>query len=70
MSKRICSAAYSARSSAQASAGSCRSRCGGQSPRRRVSEAGRATMQAWSDRSRCQLAVASKPLAALPLAKN
>eukprot|EP00969_Alexandrium_andersonii_P107914 4761051-Alexandrium_andersonii.AAC.1 len=59
--KRMWRAAYSVRRSARASGGSWRRLCGGQSPRRRVSTTGLANRQAWSDRSRCQLAAASSP---------
>eukprot|EP00969_Alexandrium_andersonii_P160522 7092916-Alexandrium_andersonii.AAC.1 len=64
MPNRMCSAAYSARRSAQASGGSCRSRRGGQSSRLRAVSAARIVKQAWSERSRCQLAAASMQPAA------
>eukprot|EP00969_Alexandrium_andersonii_P296814 13116153-Alexandrium_andersonii.AAC.1 len=70
MPNRTCRAAYSVRSSAQASGGSCRSRCGGQPPRLRAASAARTIRHAWPERSRRQLAVASTPLAASASTRN
>eukprot|EP00969_Alexandrium_andersonii_P025680 1121381-Alexandrium_andersonii.AAC.1 len=55
----MCNAAYSARRSAQASGGSYRSRRGWQPQRLRATSADLTVKQAWSERSRCQLASAS-----------